>query len=73
MFSSAPVLIHPDLQFVVEVDAPGSGVGAVLSQRAPADQKFLPCEFFSRGLTPVKQNYDVGNWELLAVVLALQE
>ena len=35
LFSSAPVLCHPDpaIQFVVEVDASNSGVGAVLSQR----------------------------------------
>ena len=75
LFSSAPVLIHPDpeLQFVVEVDASDSGVGAVLSQRSPADQKLHPCAFFSRRLTPAENNYDVGNRELLAVVLALQE
>lgn len=34
MFVNAPVLMHPDLeqQFVVEVDALDTGVGAVLSQ-----------------------------------------
>lgn len=75
MFTNAPVLIHPDpdLQFVVEVDASDSGVGAVLSQRLPVDQKLHPCAFFSRRLTPAERNYDVGNRELLAVVLALQE
>lgn len=47
-FTAAPILQVPDpsLQFVVEVDA--SGVGAVLSQRAAADQKLHPCNFFSR-------------------------
>uniref|UniRef100_A0A671X748 Gypsy retrotransposon integrase-like protein 1 n=1 Tax=Sparus aurata TaxID=8175 RepID=A0A671X748_SPAAU len=75
MFTNAPVLLHPDpdLQFMVEVDASDSGVGAVLSQRSPADQKLHPCAFFSRRLTPAERNYDVGNRELLAVVLALQE
>ena len=75
LFSSAPVLTHPDpsLQFVVEVDASDSGVGAILSQRSTVDCKQHPCAFFSRQLSPAEKNYDVGNRELLAVVLALQE
>lgn len=69
------MLTHPDpeFQFTVEVDASDSGVGAVLSQRSPADHKLHPCAFFSRHLTPAERNYNVGNRELLAVVLALQE
>ena len=49
LFSSAPVLIHPDssAQFVVEVDASDSGVGAVLSQRTTFDKQH-PCAFFCR-------------------------
>uniref|UniRef100_A0A8C5C6Y7 Gypsy retrotransposon integrase-like protein 1 n=1 Tax=Gadus morhua TaxID=8049 RepID=A0A8C5C6Y7_GADMO len=74
-FSSAPILILPDLdcQFVVEVDASDSGVGAVLSQRSAEDQKLHPCAFFSRKLSAAERNYDVGNRELLAVKLALEE
>ena len=74
-FSSAPVLCHPDpaIQFVVDVDASNSGVGAVLSQRSALDNKLHPCSFFSRRLSSAETNYDVGNRELLAVVLALQE
>ena len=75
LFTSAPVLLHPNpsLQFVVEVDASDAGLGAVLSQRDPMTQKLHPCTFFSRRLTPAERNYDVGNRELLAVVGALQE
>ncbi|KAK7886523.1 hypothetical protein WMY93_026144 [Mugilogobius chulae] len=75
LFVSAPVLSHPDpsRQFIVEVDASDSGVGAVLSQRSTSDQKLHPCAFFSRRLSPAERNYDIGNRELLAVVLALQE
>ncbi|XP_034083100.1 uncharacterized protein LOC117553325 [Gymnodraco acuticeps] len=74
-FLSAPVLIHPDpeLQFVVEVDTSDLGVGAILSQRSSQDHRLHPCAYFSRRLTPAERNYDVGNRELLAVVLALQE
>lgn len=75
LFSSAPVLIHSntELQFVVEVDASDSGVGANLFQCSSVVQTLHPCAFFSHCLTPAERNYDEGNQELLAVVLALQE
>lgn len=45
LFSSAPLLIHsdPELQFIMEVNTSDSGVGAVLSQHSPSDQKLHPC------------------------------
>lgn len=63
LFTNAPVLTHPDpeQQFVVEVDTSDSGVGAVASQRLPVDRKLHPCAFFFCCLSPVEQNYDVGN------------
>ncbi|KAI3351453.1 hypothetical protein L3Q82_020306, partial [Scortum barcoo] len=77
LFTSAPILSHPDpsLQFIVEVDASETGIGAVLSQRCPVDQKVHPCAFFSRRLTPAERNYDVGNRELFGSGpgIALQE
>uniref|UniRef100_A0A8C1UQM8 Gypsy retrotransposon integrase-like protein 1 n=1 Tax=Cyprinus carpio TaxID=7962 RepID=A0A8C1UQM8_CYPCA len=74
-FSSAPILITPDptRQFIVEVDASEVGVGAVLSQRSPLDNKLHPCAYFSHRLSPTERNYDIGNRELLAVRLALGE
>lgn len=45
----------------------------VPSQRTPTDHMLHPCAFFSRRLSLAESNYDVGNRELLAVVLALQE
>jgi hypothetical protein len=74
-FTTAPILQMPDSdrQFVVEVDASDVGVGAILSQRAEEDNKLHPCAFFSRRLSPAERNYDVGNRELLAVKLALEE
>lgn len=74
-FTSAPILQLPDqsLQFVVEVAASDIGVGAILFQRAALDQKLHPCAFFSRHLTQAERNYDIGNQELLAVKLALEE
>lgn len=74
-FTTAPILIHPDpsRQFVVEVDASDVAVGAILSQRSSQDQKLHPCAFLSHRLNPAERNYDVGNRELLAVKMALEE
>lgn len=74
-FTTAPILMLPDTkrQFIVEVDASEVGVGAVLSQRSPIDNKVHPCAFLSRKLSPAERNYDVGNRELLAVKAALEE
>lgn len=70
LFISAPILSHPDPshQFIVEVDASDVGVGVALSQQDLLEQKLRTCAFFQ-----LASNYDVGNQELLAVVLALQE
>ena len=74
-FSSAPILTLPDheRQFIVEVDASDVGIGAVLSQRSAADGRLHPCAFLSKRLSPAEKNYDVGNRELLAVKVALEE
>lgn len=58
---------------MVEVDAANEGIGAVLSQRSEQVGKMHPCAFLSWRLSSVERNYDVGNWELLAVKLALEE
>lgn len=74
-FSSEPILVLPDpsLPFVVEVDASEVGVGAILSQRPPWDNKLHPCAYFSRSLSAAERNYSIGDRELLAVKLALEE
>ncbi len=74
-FSTAPILRHPDPQgpFVVEVDASTTGVGAVLSQQSGEPPSLHPCAYFSKKLSPAEVNYDIGNRELLAIKLALEE
>ena len=60
-------------QFILEVDASETGIGAVLSQRTCEDNQLHPCAFYSRMLSPAEKNYDVGNRELLAIHDALKE
>ena len=74
-FTSAPILVHPDpeRQFIVEVDASDTGVGAILSQRLAGDAKVHPCAFYLHRLSAAEINYDIGNKELLAVKLAIEE
>ena len=57
----------------MEVNASNTGVGAILSQRLARDSKVHPCAFYSHRLSPAKQSYDIGNKELLAIKLALEE
>ena len=75
LFTSAPVLGHPDssLPFVLEVDASEIAVGAILSQRQGTKAQLHPVAFFSRKLSTAEKNYDVGDRELLAIKSALEE
>ncbi|KAK3570038.1 hypothetical protein QTP86_009442 [Hemibagrus guttatus] len=74
-FTTTPLLVHPDPNkpFIVEVDASTTEVGAVLSQQQGNPSRLHPCAFFSRKLNLAERNYDIGNRELLAVKLALEE
>lgn len=69
------LLSHPDLSkpLIVEVDASSTGVGAVLSKQQGTPQVLHPCALFSHKITPVEQNYDVGDRKLLAIKLALEK
>ncbi|KAL0187607.1 hypothetical protein M9458_014706, partial [Cirrhinus mrigala] len=75
LFCSAPTLTHPDpnRRFVVEVDASTLGVGAVLFQWNGEPPVLHSCAYFSKKLSLAEQNDDVGNRELLAIKLALEE
>lgn len=74
-FTSAAILKYPnpELLIVVEVDALETAVQAFLSQQSGKKQKLYPVAFFSHKLTSSERNYDIDNWELLAVKPALEE
>ncbi|KAK1797558.1 hypothetical protein P4O66_000851 [Electrophorus voltai] len=74
-FSSAPLLQQPDPErpFIVEVDASDMRVGAVLSLVRGEEGKLGPIAYFSRKLSPSKQNHGVGDRELLVMKLTLEE
>lgn len=73
-FASASVLHRPDPDrpFFLEVHASATGAGAVLSQRNDKG-KSLTCSFFSRTFSSAERNYAIGDRELLAIKLALEE
>ncbi|KAM4807896.1 uncharacterized protein WCC33_000867 [Rhinophrynus dorsalis] len=74
-FAAAPVLWHPNpkLPFTLEVDMSGSGVGALLSQWSSPEAPLMPCGFFSHKLSKAEILYDIGDRELLGIILALRE
>ena len=73
--TNAPAIFQAMINDVLRdfLDASNDGVGAVLSQQFEKDGKMHPCAFLLRWLSRAEQNYDVGNQEILAVKLALEE
>ena len=71
MLISAPLMKNPDFNrtFILQTDASGVGVGAVLSQGEEEDQ---PIPYFSRKLLPREQAYSTVEKECLAIVLAVK-
>ena len=74
---SAPVLGYADFSkpFVLEVDASGLGLGAVLSQQQGEGQR-RPVAYASRGLRPTERNmdnYSAMKLELLALKSAVAD
>ena len=68
---SSPVLQSPDFKrrFLVQVDASGVGIGAVLAQGEPGEER--PVLYLSRKLLPRETRYSTIEKECLAIKWAL--
>ena len=73
-FLQAPLLLHSNFErpFVVETDASDIATGVVLSQQG-GDGYLHPCTYRSSKMSPVEQNYNIYDKELLSIVLAFQD
>jgi len=73
-FTSAPILIHPDLTkpFILETDVSDFALGAILSQFG-IDGLLHPVAFYSRKLPSAEINYQVYDKELLAIITAFEQ
>uniref|UniRef100_A0A803T7I9 Gypsy retrotransposon integrase-like protein 1 n=1 Tax=Anolis carolinensis TaxID=28377 RepID=A0A803T7I9_ANOCA len=72
LFTSQPILQHPDPEtlFVVQADASDVAIGAVLLQ--PVGDHLHPCAYYSRQLTAPERNYTIWEKELLAIKAAFE-
>ena len=75
LLTEAPMLVYPCFgegeQFLLETDASGIGLGAVLSQKQ-SDGKYHPVAYASRSLQPNEKNYPISELETLAIVWAVK-
>ena len=69
---TAPLLRYPDFSkpFILETDASGAGLGAVLAQSQEEDDSVRPIAYASRSLQKHEKNYGVTELEGLGVVWA---
>ena len=70
----APILAFPDFNkpFLLETDASGKGLGAVLSQKQ-ADGRYHPIAYASRIMNDTEQRYHSNKQEFLALKWAVTE
>ena len=71
---TAPILSFPDFSkpFLLETDASGIGLGAVLSQKKE-DGRYHPIAYASRSMNDTEENYHSNKKEFLALKWAVTE
>jgi RNase H-like domain found in reverse transcriptase/Reverse transcriptase (RNA-dependent DNA polymerase) len=72
IFTSYPVLRNPDPTkcYTVDTDMSQFAVGATISQEYPDGRHTIA--YFSKSLLPAECNYDIYDWELLAIIYAIK-
>ncbi|KAG1138813.1 hypothetical protein G6F38_010280 [Rhizopus arrhizus] len=74
--TSAPVLRFPDFSHPFELHTDGActaGIGVILCQRDPRNNRAYAVAFASRSLSPAERNYGVSEVEALAVVWGIKK
>jgi len=69
VFTSRPLLVTPDLdrELRVEADASNFATGGVLSIKCE-DSKWRPVAYVSKSLNETERNYEIHDKEMLAVI-----
>jgi hypothetical protein len=77
IFTTAPILVHfdPMKRILVETDASGFAIAAVISQQVANSEDLSKSHwhlvaFFSRKMTDAESRYETHDGELLAIVMA---
>ena len=72
LITSVPALVFPDdsLPYHIEANSSDTATRAVLSQQTSSENggKWHPIAFFSKSLSPVEQNYEIHDKEMLAII-----
>jgi len=73
--TTAPILVLPQDSepFHIKADSSDFASRAVLSQQLPKEEKWYLVAFYSKSLSPVEQNYEIHDKEILAIICALEE
>lgn len=73
---SAPILRFPDFSSPFELHTDGActaGIGVILCQRDPSNNRAYAVSFASRSLSPAEKNYGVSEVEALAIVWGIKK